>query len=479
MTLKNLCTAFLSAALLALFGGLAQADEFNLPSGQTSLEFVPVGAPVFDFKSVLFGPPPTLQMWRTSVDPASGTVSYNGLDMAQPNIPFTWNWGDGTIVDGWFPQNHTYSDPSHNYVVTLTSHYLDGSSDSVSSTVRFVAPQINPVSLPSNVTVTIPAQPVTLSTRLYTPPSSLTYFTDSQLGIMPRATMGYVLTAAASKMMGFVGNNVYTKNGVFSQVVLRDPYFSGMYSIWYTDPIAFGVGGSMLEMDNYSFYMHEMGHNFTLNFPAAYYYGGRIDGNANAIYSETMAQIFQHATAYELVNHSADYGFGADLVSDLKSSALGSMKVVRYGYDQYLASGCQFNSWNNPATSGDETFGTFMTIAYKFFQHAENDNQGYEIPLKRMMEVLGLFDSEMSQQYDRQHNTPAANAFRSTLFVAALSHAFDADLRQEFRDLNFPVNDSTYQQLMTAVPEPGTLVLLVSAAASVLAYAWRRRKQAT
>ncbi|HEY4759362.1 MAG TPA: hypothetical protein VIH42_02155, partial [Thermoguttaceae bacterium] len=164
MTLKNLCTAFLSAALLALFGGLAQADEFNMPSGQTSLEFVPVGAPVFDFKSVLFGPPSTLQMWRTSVDPASGTVSYNGLDMAQPNIPFTWNWGDGTIVDGWFPQNHTYSDPSHNYVVTLTSHYLDGSSDSVSSTVRFVAPQINPVSLPSNVTVTIPAQPVTLST---------------------------------------------------------------------------------------------------------------------------------------------------------------------------------------------------------------------------------------------------------------------------------------------------------------------------
>ncbi|MBC8424286.1 hypothetical protein H8E07_09205 [bacterium] len=43
-----------------------------------------------------------------------------------------------------------------------------------------------------------------------------------------------------------------------------------------------------------------MGHNATLNFPAVHDYGGKIDGYVNAIYSETMAQIFQYATAYEL-----------------------------------------------------------------------------------------------------------------------------------------------------------------------------------
>ena len=42
--------------------------------------------------------------------------------------------------------------------------------------------------------------------------------------------------------------------------------------------------------------MHEMGHNATLNSPADYYFGGKTDGPANAILSETIAQIFQHAT---------------------------------------------------------------------------------------------------------------------------------------------------------------------------------------
>ena len=57
----------------------------------------------------------------------------------------------------------------------------------------------------------------------------------------------------------------------------------------------------------WSSFMHEMGHNFTLNSPADYYYGGKIDGNANAIFSESLAQIFQHATAFEIINNYSDY----------------------------------------------------------------------------------------------------------------------------------------------------------------------------
>ena len=38
-----------------------------------------------------------------------------------------------------------------------------------------------------------------------------------------------------------------------------------------------------------------------------------IDGNANAIYSESMAQIFQHATGYEIVNNYDYYGLSEDL----------------------------------------------------------------------------------------------------------------------------------------------------------------------
>jgi hypothetical protein len=192
-----------------------------------------------------------------------------------------------------------------------------------------------------------------------------------------------------------------------------------------------------------------MGHNFTLNSPSNYYFGGKIDGNANAIVSETLAQIFQHATAYELINHSTELGLSPELVADIRNSALASISLVQSSYNDYTNSGSVFQSWNNPNTSQDETFDTFMTIAYKYFQHAEQNGQGYRIPLKRLMQALELFNSNWQSSYDQNEDTPAADSFRATLWVAALSYAFQTDLRGEFRALNFPVSDTTYTNLST------------------------------
>ena len=346
---------------------------------------------------------------------------------------------------------------------------------------RVSAPQINPVALPSNVSVTIPNGSVSLTSRMpgYVPPATLTHFSDTDFGIVPRSTIEYVLAAAASVQMGFVNGNVPLDCGTFSQVVLKDTNLTGggMYSLWYTDPVSFGVGAlSVTGSIQYSSFMHEMGHNFTLNSPADYYYGGKIDGNANAIYSETMAQIFQHATAYQLINNADSYGLSSDMAADLEQSATSSMKIVRNAYDDYVDGGCSFASWNDPSTPTDETFDTFMTLAYKFFEHAENDGLGYEAPTQRMTELLGLFNENFKAQWDQNHDTLDADSFRSTLMVTAMSYAFSEDLRQEFRDLNFPINDLTYQELISAVPEPGTLVLLITASFGALGYAWRRRR---
>jgi len=190
-----------------------------------------------------------------------------------------------------------------------------------------------------------------------------------------------------------------------------------------------------------------MGHNVTLNSPAGFYYGGKIDGCANAIFSETMAQIFQHATAFCILNDYQTYGLDEDLVADIKDSALSSMSIVRNSYESYLSGGKHFFSWNNPLTPEDETFNTFMTIAYKFFEHAENNSSGYRAPLKRMMALLQTFDEDMRVRYDQQNNTEAAATFRSTLMVVALSYAFETDLRLEFRTLNFPITDPVYDEL--------------------------------
>jgi hypothetical protein len=261
-----------------------------------------------------------------------------------------------------------------------------------------------------------------------------------------------VLTAAATVQMDFVGNDVILRNGEFRQVALWDKGFRGMYSLWFTTPVAFGVGGDGLRGTiPYSSFMHEMGHNFTANCPARFCFGGKIDGCANAIYGETMAQIFQHATAYELVNHAEAYDLGAEVVAEVKRDATATMRIVRASFDDYLKQGRRFRSWNDPATMEDETFGSFMTVAYKFFEQAERGNEGYGVPLKRMMALLRTFDAAMLTQYDPGHDTKEAEAYRATMMVAALSHAFGKDLRKDFKELKFPVSDPVFKRLRQRV----------------------------
>jgi hypothetical protein len=380
-------------------------------------------------------------------------VTVNGYDSRRPTTPFTFRWGDGQTSDTFFPAAHTYTDTGRNYTVTVTAHYSDGTTDTAQILTSFVSPAasvIKKASLPSDVQVTIPSAPLALGSRMpgYQPPGRLTVFDDSHFGGTSRADAEYVLTVVASIQKDFANNDVFPVDGGFRQVVLRDPDFGGMYSLWYTTPVSFGASTTAFSGSvQYSSLMHEMGHNVTLNSPAAYYYGGKIDGSANAIFSESMAQIFQHATAHYLVNNYQAYGLPENMVADIRDSAINSMKIVRTAYESYLSSGKRFASWNSPATPEDETFNTFMTLAYKFFEHAERNKAGYRLPLKRMMLLLQTFDESMRTAWDQSHDTEAAAAFRSTLMVAALSFAFETDLRAEFRALNFPINDQTYEEL--------------------------------
>ena len=410
--------------------------------------------PTFDFKKYLFGEPPSLNVFVDSLNSSTGQVVISGGDYRAPTTPFTWDWGDGTVNDGWFPQGHTYSDLSKNYILKVTAHYSDGVTDTVELIVRFVSPVISPVSLPPGIAVSIPATNVTLTSRMpgYGIPSSLTYFDDSFFGIIPRSTTEYVLTVAASIQKELVNDDVYLIDGSFRQVLLRYPSFGGMCSLWYTSPVSFGVGDYGFQGTiQWSSFMHEMGHNFTLNSPADYYYGGKIDGCANAIFSESMAQIFQHATAYELINNADDYGLSEDIIADIKQSAISSIRIVRNSYEDYVSSGKNFASWNDPNTPQDDTFNTFMTIAYQFLVHAENSGLGYRQPIKRMMDLLQVFDPGLRSRYDQQHNTLAADTFRATLMTTAVCYGFDQDLREEFRNLNFPISDAIYEELINMV----------------------------
>lgn len=403
---------------------------------------------VFNFKKQIFGTPSTLSIWVEALDKKNKWVWINGSETQNVASAFTWDWGDGQQTQGWFPQTHIYLKKG-NYVVIVTSHYTDGTTDSAELVVRFLKPKINKVKLPENTPVSIPKKKPKLTTRLYPILPGLQTFKNKHFKAYSRTDIEYILTVAAVIQRDFTNKDHYTKKGKFEQVVLLDPKFEGAYALWFTDPIVFAANPSFIQGSiDFSSLFHEMGHNFTLNSPADFYYGGRIDGPANAIFSESLAQIYQHATAYEIINNAAQYGFPDDVILDLKHRAILSMGVVRRSFESYLKGGKKFSSWNNPATPDDETFDTFMTIAYKFFEQAERKGKGYRIPLKKMMELLQLFNSKYMTMYDQNNNSTSGARFRSTLMVAALANAFGKKIKGHLKKLNFPIDEKIYNQLL-------------------------------
>ena len=354
----------------------------------------------FTYVEPLFGPVKTLSVHLARVDRQTGEVACNGYDAARPSTPFAWDWGDGTRTTGFFPQSHSYRDTGRSYRIRVTARYADGRASTVETLARFAPPaslRAPRVKLAEGVRVTVPREmPALRAARApYGVPGQLTPFEDRFFPRRSRSDVERILTLAASVQVEMANGDVCRTNGRFEQVALRHPGFPGMHALWYTEPGSFGVGDDGFgDAISWSSLFHEMGHNVTLNTPARFHWGLRQDGPANAIYSETMAQIFAHATAYELLNRRDDFGLPDDLAAEIGESALQSMAGVRRAHEQYRREGCRFHSWNAGSTQGDETLPTFMTVAHTFFVHAERDGQGYRKPVQRLMAFLQRFNPE-------------------------------------------------------------------------------------
>ena len=426
----------------------------------TSTTILPSTTPItpFNFSSVLSGnylKPDWLSAIATVIDRKSGTVVVKGNINPNPHfMRAVVDWGDGKETIEFyilFPETHTYMNTNINYTITITVTWADQTTDSTTCTAYFLSCEIKPVSLPDNIKVTIPSSPVSLVNRVPAIPLSttnLTFYDDSKFTTISRSTEEYVLSVAASIQKDFVNDNVNLVDGAFNQVVLEDPTISGGYSLWCTNPIALVTDSYIFDQTfSWPILFHEMGHNMTLNSPENYCFGTNIPGKAMPFFAETMAQIFAGATAYCLVNDYQTYGLSEDLAQSIRYSALNFMQGLKEGSEAYVANGKHFISWNDPSTPGDSSDATSNTIVYKYFEHAETSPLGYRTSLKRMMTLLQLFDADIAAKYDPNNNTEAADTFRSTLMVTALSYAFEQDLRPEFRDLNFPIDDQTYDEL--------------------------------
>jgi hypothetical protein len=64
------------------------------------------------------------------------------------------------------------------------------------------------------------------------------------------------------------------------------------------------------------------------------------------------------------------------------------------------------------------------------------------------MAFLQQFNPAWEKGFSARSNSQQAERFRATLACAALSRAFEQDLRPEFRELRFPIDDEVYKELI-------------------------------
>jgi hypothetical protein len=376
-------------------------------------------------------------------------VRINGADSARPTTPFRFDWGDGQHTEGWFPAMHEYERIDRSYVLSVTARYGDRS-DTVTADVRFTPARYTYERLPTIPRrVSIPREDAALGSTMpgYQPPPELACFGDSDLKAVPRDVIEYVLDVGHHVQMDLCNADVMPKAAT-RQVVLKQTQFGGCGSLWFTDPVSFVCHPSYLSNQvDFSSLLHELSHNLTLNSPANYRFGGKTDGPMNAIVSETLANIFQHATIHIILNTEGHFGLSDELCQQLRECGIRSVGVIREAHRKYVADPRQYTTYNDPATPHDDAFNTFMTVAYVFCDLAEKRGE-YRTPLKRMMRLMQTFSPSDHERFQQRAN----ETFRATFLIAALSYSFDTDLRGRFRQLNFPVSDEIYAELLARLP---------------------------
>ena len=384
------------------------------------------------------------------------TVTLDGGDARRPSTPFTFDWGDGSRSEAFFPAAHTYADTGRNYTVTATAHYPAGESR-VSVTASFVRPAYafeRDAAIPRRVKVA--SAPVRLESTMpgYEPPVGLLGFADADLSL-PRELIEYVLDIGHSLQMDFCNRDVDARGGL-GQVVLSQPGFGGACSLWFTKPVCTAANPSYLsDPSGISSLFHEMGHNITLNSPARYRFGGKTDGPMSTIVSETLAQIMQHATAHVLLNQPGQYGLPTNITEAIGRSAQEAFGVTSRAYHEYVEKSCPYATIQSGVPGEpDRTFGTFMSVAYEFVRLAD-ERHDFRKPLQRTMALLQTFNERDHQRFQARDS----EAFRGTLMVAALSYGFNTDVRPTFRHLRFPVDDSIYRELIERMPGRVNFVL--------------------
>lgn len=382
----------------------------------------------------------SLSLALPAVEGAS--VFLDGGDSRCPTTPFTFEWGDGSRDESFFPARHTYAGDGGRYTVRVTAHYADGSSDTVATAVVLVPALAFERRVPSAVRLLLPDTPEGVAPAIAPDVPRLGAFAPEAFTTVPPATIEYVLDVAHAIQMDLCNRDVAPRAATHQVVARADDGYG--CSLWFLEPsVTSCVTQMVAPVPDWSSLFHESGHNLTLNSPAAYHLGGKTDGEMSAFMSESLAQILAHVTAALLRDDAEWYGISPDLADAVAASAFhtASGALTNCSRD-YLRGGMRFCSHDSPDTPNDETLPTFMVFAREFLLLADGAGD-YRLPTKRLMASIETWCAEDTVRWQQPDN----ESFRATFMVAACSHALGRDLRDHFRALGFPISDAVYAEV--------------------------------
>jgi hypothetical protein len=322
-----------------------------------------------------------------------------------------WDWGDGSSEDHWFPASHSYKTDGL-YAVKVTSYRSDGQ-----STMKSVMVQTGPQKPPAPLVTRSGTYsgfsdfPSTFFEQSRVPVESILKVTDAQYLSLKKmhngmSPYGFCKIEYEPTAYGFT-----TPSGM----KLGDPAFPGLYS-----------GNPRWEV-----LAHEQGHNFF--------------GGTSAFYSvlavpfpflqESLAVAGAFYTYHDIVQNRETYGIDDISIKSLDFDFSNGRMYQQAMFNKYIQEGKNFD------------LGQVLTSqALDFKMITYGETYGWQ----NFQRLARAFENELNGRFTFQRDG-VSPIERSTYIIASLSVAFGRDVRQEFRDLSFPIDDVLFEECRATI----------------------------
>lgn len=172
---------------------------------------------------------------------------------------------------------------------------------------------------------------------------------------------------------------------------------------------------------------HEQGHNFFGGTSWFYY----TMAAPYPFLQESLAVLSTMYTYHIMLEKQDEYGLSQEVVESLDYIYLEEERELQQNmYEKYVRQGCPFDL---------EDVLTSQALDYKMILYGEQYGwHNYE-------QVAKAFENSLRWKFN--FISDGANATeQATYIVTALNVAFDRDFRPDFRELNFPIDDTLYEE---------------------------------